>query len=332
MEALAAAGRSWIGTSHRQAPVRDVVREVRAGLRELFALPDGWEVVLGNGGSTAFWDVATFGLIERRSQHLVFGEFSGKFADAAAAAPHLDAPEIIRSEPGTHPAPVADAGVDVYALTHNETSTGVMMALRGRPEGDGARRGRRDVGRRRAAVVPGRGRRLLLRAAEVLRLRRWPVAGAAAPPRRVERIERIAASGRWVPASLDLRIALENSRADQTYNTPALATLFLLADQLRWMLGNGGLAWCVARSAAVGRAILYGWAEARAYAHAVRRRPGRAVDGRRHHRPRRASTPRRCPPSCAPTASSTPTPTASWGATSSASGCSRRSTPTTSRR
>ena len=177
LDALAATGTSLMGTSHRQAPVRNVVGRVREGLAELFTLPDGYEVVLGNGGATAFWDVATFGLIERKSQHLSFGEFSAKFATAVAAAPWLDEPSVIRSEPGSLPAPVAEAGVDAYAWAHNETSTAVMAPVV-RPAG--SRRGlagphRRHLGRRRPAGRPRRDRRLLLRAAEVLRLRRRPV-------------------------------------------------------------------------------------------------------------------------------------------------------------
>jgi len=263
MEALASAGRTWMGTSHRQAPVREVVREVRSGLRELFDLPDGWEVVLGNGGSTAFWDVAGFGLIEARSQHLVFGEFSGKFADAVARAPHLGEPEITRSEPGTHPPLGATAsGVDVCALTHNETSTGVMMDLR-RPSGEALVVVDATSG---AGGLPWSPAEV-----DVYYFAPQKCFGsdgglwlACCSPAALQRIEGIATSGRWVPASLDLRIALENSRAEQTYNTPALATLFLLADQLRWMLERGGLAWCVARSRH-SASLLYGWAEARSW-------------------------------------------------------------------
>ena len=259
LDELAAAGRTWMGTSHRQSPVRAVVHKVREGLRELFTLPDGWEVVLGNGGTTIFWDAATFGLIEARSQHLTFGEFSAKFAEAASRAPHLEAPEIVSSQPGTHPAPVPAVGVDACALTHNETSTGVMMELR-RPPGD--------------ALV-------LVDATSAAGGLAWSPAEvdayyfapqkcfgsdgglwiACCSPAAIERIERVAASGRWTPASLDLRIALENSRAEQTYNTPALATLFLLADQLGWMLAQGGLPWCVDRSRR-SAGLLYGWAEA----------------------------------------------------------------------
>ena len=265
VRALADVAGSWMGTSHRQKPVKDVVASVRRGLTDLFSLPDGYEVVLGNGGTTAFWDAATFGLIEERSQHLVFGEFSSKFADAVAAAPHLKDPDRIETEPGTHPVARAADGVDLYALTQNETSTGVAMPLE-RPAGtDGAL----------VAVDATSG-------AGAMRWRATDVdvyyfapqkvfAGdgglwlAICSPAAVERIERISASGRWVPASLDLLIALENSRKDQTYNTPALATVFLLDQQLQWFNDNGGLEWSAGRSDR-SASILYGWAEASTFA------------------------------------------------------------------
>ena len=187
VQALAAASGTYLGTSHRQKTVKNVVGSLRAGLTSLFSLPDGYEVVLGNGGTTCFWDAATFGLIEHRSQHLTFGEFSSKFATAAAAAPHLGDPEVISSEVGTHPLPVARDDIDLYALTHNETSTGVddaHPAARGRRPA-GRRRGpggrRRHLGRRRPAGRPDRVRRLLLRPPEVLRLRRRAVGGPALP-------------------------------------------------------------------------------------------------------------------------------------------------------
>jgi phosphoserine aminotransferase len=266
MSALAAAGRSWMGTSHRQAPVRSVVGSLRAGLRELFSLPDGWEVVLGNGGTTAFWDVATFGLIERRSQHLTFGEFSGKFAEAAKAAPHLDDPVVVTSTPGTHPDAVATPGIDAYALTHNETSTGVAMALR-RPAGA-------DDGSLVLVDATSAAGGLPWDTGEVDVYYFAPqkcfasdggLWVALCSPAAVERIGAIPASGRWVPASLDLRIALDNSRLDQTYNTPALATLFLFDQQVQWMNGNGGLPWAVERCR-TSSAIVYEWAEARPWA------------------------------------------------------------------
>jgi phosphoserine aminotransferase len=266
VEALAAVGATWLGTSHRQAPVKSVVASVRSGLRELFGLPDGWEVVLGNGGSTAFWDVATFGLIEARSQHLTFGEFSSKFADAAAAAPHLGEPVVVSSPAGTHPALAATAGVDTYALTHNETSTGVMMDLR-RPAGA-------DPGALVVVDATSGAGGLPWDPTQVDVYYFAPQKCFAADgglwialcsPAAVERVQRIAAGGRWIPASLDLKIALDNSRLDQTYNTPALATLFLLDQQTQWLNDQGGLTWAVARCRE-SSASLYDWAQARPWA------------------------------------------------------------------
>jgi phosphoserine aminotransferase len=262
LDALVAAGRTVLGTSHRQAPVKGLVGSVRAGLAELLRLPDGWEIVLGNGGTTVFWDVATFGLIDRRSEHVVFGEFSTKFADASAAAPHLDEPVVIAGEPGDHPEPVADDSVDLFALTHNETSTGVAMALR-RPAAEN--------GALVAVDATSAAGGLPWDPAEVDVYYFAPQKGfasdgglwiAACSPAAVERIERIAASGRWRPASLDLGLALTNSRLDQTYNTPAVATLVLFDDQLRWMLDRGGLDWCVTRTRSSSD-HLYAWAEKR---------------------------------------------------------------------
>ena len=264
LDALAGVGRRLMGTSHRQPPIKELVGSVRAGLRELFSLPDGWEVVLGNGGSTVFWDVATFGLVEQRSQHLVFGEFSQKFADAAAAAPHLGQPMVVSSEPGTHPAAIA-ADVDTYCLTHNETSTGVAMQLT-RPAGIGDALVIVDA----TSAAGG----LAWSPSEVDVYYFAPQKSfasdgglwiACCSPRAVERIESIAASGRWTPASLDVKIALDNSRADQTYNTPAIATIFLLDQQLQWMLAQGGLSWCAARTAE-SAGIIYNWAQQSAYA------------------------------------------------------------------
>jgi len=264
--ALAAVGSSWMGTSHRQAPVRDLVGAVREGLHALFDLPDDWEVLLGNGGSTCFWDIATFGLIDERSEHLVFGEFSAKFADAAARAPHIGEPLLVTSAPGTRPTVVAQLGVDLYALTHNETSTGVMMELR-RPRGA-------DDGALVVVDATSAAGGLPWSTAEVdvyyfAPQKCFASDGglwlACCSPAALERIEAVAATGRWVPASLDLRLALENSRLNQTYNTPALATLFLLEQQLRWMLDNGGLSWCVERCRR-SASTLYGWAEERPWA------------------------------------------------------------------
>ncbi|WP_431947698.1 phosphoserine transaminase [Actinacidiphila sp. bgisy167] len=261
LSALAATGTSLMGTSHRQAPVKDLVGRVRDGIRELFALPEGYEVVLGNGGSTAFWDIATHGLIERRSQHLSFGEFSSKFAKAAKLAPWLDEPTVVSADPGSHPEAVAEAGVDVYALTHNETSTGVAMPLRRVP---GADEGALVL----VDATSGAGG-LPVDIAETDVYYFAPQKSFAADgglwiavfsPAALERAERIAASGRHIPAFFDLPTAIDNSRKNQTYNTPALATLFLLNDQLEWINGKGGLDWAVRRTAA-SSGHLYGWAE-----------------------------------------------------------------------
>jgi len=261
LSALAATGASLMGTSHRQAPVKNLVGRVREGVKELFRLPEGYEVVLGNGGSTAFWDIATHGLIESRSQHLSFGEFSSKFAKAAKLAPWLAEPTVISSDPGTHPLPRAEAGTDVYALTHNETSTGVAMPIS------------RVAGAEEGALVlvdatSGAGG-LPVDIAETDVYYFAPQKSFAADgglwigvfsPAALERAERIAASDRHVPAFFDLPTAIDNSRKNQTYNTPAIATLFLLADQLEWINGRGGLEWAVSRTAD-SSSRLYGWAE-----------------------------------------------------------------------
>ncbi|HZD67578.1 MAG TPA: phosphoserine transaminase [Actinomycetes bacterium] len=257
--ALAGAAPTYLGTSHRQPGVRSMVARLKAGLRDLFSLPDGYEVALGNGGASVFWDVAVFSLIERRSQHLVFGEFSSKFA-AAAAAPHLERPEVIPSSYGTHPEPRPDPEIDLYALTHNETSTGVSMPVR-RPAGvDGLVAVDGTSG---AAGLP-------LDPAELDVYYFSPQkcfasdAGlwlALLSPRALERSASVAATGRWLPASLSLQVALESSRADQTYNTPSLATLFLLVHQLEWLNAQGGLDWACKRCDRSAE-IVYGWAEA----------------------------------------------------------------------
>ena len=263
--ALAKANSNLLGTSHRQAPVKNLVGSVRQGLSDLFELPDGWQIVMGNGGSTMFWDVATFGLIRRHSTHAVFGEFSSKFAEAAAAAPHLGDPTVVRSEPGDHPELVAVEGADVYALTHNETSTGVAMELR-RPQHTGDALVVVDA----TSAAGG----LLWEPAQVdvyyfAPQKCFASDGglwlAACSPAAIDRIRSINASKRWTPASLDLNIALENSMANQTYNTPALGTLVLLDEQIRWMLEHGGLEWCSTRSA-TSAAHLYSWAESRPWA------------------------------------------------------------------
>jgi phosphoserine aminotransferase len=243
--------------------VKNIVGSVRSGLMSLFNLPKGWEIVMGNGGSTVFWDVATFGLIRERSHHLVFGEFSSKFAEASAAAPHLADPVVVSSDSGMHPEPSADASCDVYAYPHNETSTGVAMT----------------------PVRPAKDGLVVVDATSAAGGLMWDPANvdvyyfapqkcfasdgglwlAACSPAAIERIREIKASKRWMPASLDLSIALDNSVANQTYNTPALATLIMLDEQVKWMNTNGGLSWAAGRSAQSAE-TLYSWAAASSYA------------------------------------------------------------------
>ncbi|NNN00850.1 MAG: phosphoserine transaminase [Acidimicrobiaceae bacterium] len=264
LAALVADAPTYLGTSHRQATVRNKVGEVRDGLRDLFNLPDGYEVLLGNGGTTCFWDAATFHLVANHSQHLSFGEFSSKFASSVKDAPHLSDPQIIKSEVGTHPRAVADDSVDLYALTHNETSTGVMMNIE-RPAG--------STGIVAVDATSAAGG-LMIDPAQFDCYYFAPQKSFASDgglwlaicsPAAIERIETLAASGRWTPAFFDLKIALDNSRLNQTYNTPALATIHLMASQIKWMNDNGGLAFSSGRS---GRSaeILYTWADASDFA------------------------------------------------------------------
>jgi phosphoserine aminotransferase len=264
LAALSASGHSILGTSHRQKPVKNVVKRVREGLTSLFNLPEGYEVVLGNGGSTAFWDIATFGLIEERSQHLVFGEFSSKFAAAAKEAPFLGEPTVIKSEPGSHPVATAEAGIDVYALTHNETSTGVAMPIL-RPAGtDGALVLVDATSAAGGLMVDAKEFDTYYFAPQKSFASDGGLWIAVMSPAAIARAEKIKASGRWVPAFFDLGIAIENSRLDQTYNTPALVTLMLLAEQIEWMNSNGGLSFAAGRSAQSSE-ILYSWAEKTSY-------------------------------------------------------------------
>ncbi len=267
VRALADVGRTLLGTSHRQAPVRTLVGRVRAGLGELFGLPDGYEVALGNGGSTAFWDLATLCLVEQRSAHAVFGEFGSKFAAAAARAPFLAEPVVTEVPAGTSATPAAADGVDVYAWPHNETSTGAVAPVRRVP-------GSADQG---ALVVVDATSAAGGLAVDVAQTDAYYFAPqksfssdgglwlAVLSPAAVERAARIESSGRWVPEFLSLTTAVRSSRADQTLNTPAIATLVLLAEQVDWMLANGGLAWCAERTA-TSAGHLYGWAEARDWA------------------------------------------------------------------
>jgi phosphoserine aminotransferase len=267
---LAAEGAAVMGTSHRQKPVKSLVGEIRAGLSELFSIPDGYEVALGNGGATAFWDAAAFGLVERRSAHLSFGEFSQKFATVTKGAPFLDDPIVVSADPGDAPDPdqlgaaVGDGGADLLAWAHNETSTGVMAVVK-RPAGTGGMLVAIDA-------TSGAGG-LPVDISQVDAYYFAPQKSFAADgglwlavlsPAAQERIKTLHASERWIPEFLSLHTALENSLKDQTYNTPAVATLFLLGDQIRWMLDGGGLDGCVARSRASSD-HLYGWAESTHY-------------------------------------------------------------------
>jgi phosphoserine aminotransferase len=263
VERLTAAAPTLLGTSHRRPAVKDQVRRIRSGLAELFSLPEGYEVALGNGGATLFWDAATFGLIRRRSAHAVFGEFSAKFAKAAGAAPFLDEPLLVRAEPGGYPQLAAAEDVDLYALTHSETSTGVAMPIV-RPAGEGL------VAVDATSAAGG----MAFDPREVDAYYFSPQKAFASEgglwlallsPAAIERIEQIRASDRAVPAMLDLGIALDNSRADQTYNTPAIATLFLMAEQVDWLNEQGGLPWA-AKDCAAKAEHIYAWATASDYA------------------------------------------------------------------
>ncbi|HEU5001971.1 MAG TPA: phosphoserine transaminase [Actinomycetota bacterium] len=266
LSALVSEGAAVLGTSHRQAPVRNLVGRVRDGLRSLFALPEDYEVVLGNGGATAFWDVAAFGLIRRKSQHLSFGEFSSKFAKAVGRAPFLEAPTVVESAPGSRPMPHAEGGVDAYAWPHNETSTGVMTTVR-RVEGADP-----DALVLIDATSGAGGLPVDIMQADAYYFAPQKCFAsdgglwlALLSPAALARVDEIASSGRWVPDFFDLPTALDNSRKNQTYNTPAVATLFLMAQQIDWINGQGGLAWAAERtSTSSGR--LYAWADRTPYA------------------------------------------------------------------
>ncbi|MEV8359765.1 phosphoserine transaminase [Microbacterium sp. NPDC076895] len=263
LEALVTRGASLLGTSHRQAPIKNLVGSTREGLAELLRAPEGYEIILGNGGSTAFWDAAAFGLIERRSQHLAFGEFGSKFA-AAAKAPWLEEPDVRKTEPGTGGVSEPVEGVDVYAWPHNETSTGVSAPIARVTADPGAltvidatsAAGGIDFDAAQADVYYFAPQKNLGSDGGL-----WY---ALVSPAAIERIERIAASDRYIPEFLSLKNAIDNSRLNQTLNTPAVATLLMLDEQVRWILDNGGLAWAGAKTAATS-ATLYAWAEATAY-------------------------------------------------------------------
>ena len=265
LAALATEGAALMGTSHRQAPVRELVGRVRAALRELFQLPSDYQVVLGNGGTTAFWDAAAFGLVRERALHLSYGEFSSKFAEVTRGAPFLADPVVMAAQPGAAPTPTADPTCDVIAWAHNETSTGVMLPV-SRPAGA-------DSALVTIDATSGAGG-LPVDPAQFDVYYFAPQKSFAADgglwlallsPAALDRIAELDGSGRWIPPFLSLATAVDNSAKNQTYNTPAVATLFLLAQQLAWMLRNGGLDWCVARTTE-SSSTLYGWAERSTYA------------------------------------------------------------------
>ena len=264
--AVAAAATTLLGTSHRQAPVKNLVGRVREGLSTLFELPAGYEILLGNGGTTLFWDAATFSLIEKKSQHLSFGEFSSKFAAAAKAAPFLDDPDVIEATVGTRAEAVAKPGIDLYGLTHNETSTGVVAPIV-RPSGvdDGAIVAVDATSIAGGIVVDPTQFDCYYFAPQKCFAADGGIWLAACSPAAIERIDRISASDRWIPAILDLKTCVDNSRSNQTLNTPAVATMIMLAEQVDWMLSNGGLSWAASRSEK-SSSILYGWAESSSFA------------------------------------------------------------------
>ncbi len=266
ISALDEVSTSYLGTSHRKPTVRNQVARLRRGIAELFSLPAGYEVVLGNGGSTAFWEMAVFGLIRRRAQFLSFGEFGAKFAKAAKAAPFLDQPHVITAPPGSAPQFASTLGIDVYATPHNETSTGVAVPVQ-RPVGMDA-----DALLLHDATSAAGGINVDITQSDVYYFAPQKCFGsdgglwvAAMSPQAIARAEELKSSGRYIPAFLDLMTAIDNSRQEQTYNTPALATIFTTAEQVEWFLQNGGLPWCAARTQESAQ-TLYTWAEASDYA------------------------------------------------------------------
>jgi phosphoserine aminotransferase len=264
LAALAASGAEFMGTSHRQKPVKSLVGRVRTGLKDLFSLPDGYEVVLGNGGTTAFWDAAAFGLVRDRSLHLTYGEFSSKFAKVTQGAPFLADPVVIKADPGSAPVPQSAEGVDLIGWAHNETSTGVMVPV-SRPAGsDNALVAVDATSGAGGLPVKAEDFDVYYFAPQKCFASDGGLWLALMSPAALERVAEIGASDRWVPEFLSLPTALDNSTKDQTYNTPAVSTLFLLAEQLDWMNGNGGLAWTTGRTQD-SSSRLYTWAEKTSY-------------------------------------------------------------------
>ena len=265
-DAVAAAGSSLLGTSHRQAPVRNLVKSVQEGVSELFNAPEDYQVVLGVGGATAFWDTAAFGLVREKAQHLSFGEFGSKFAKVTNSAPFLDDSVILQADPGTRPVPRVESGVDVYAWPQNETSTGVAAPVH---RVDGADD---DALVLIDATSGAGGLPVDVQQSDVYYFS--PQKNFASDgglwlglfsPAAIERAEEIAATDRWVPDFLNLKTAIDNSAKNQTYNTPALATLIMLNEQLTWMNTNGGLDFATGRTKDSSDRV-YTWAEASSYA------------------------------------------------------------------
>lgn len=262
--ALGTIGVELLGTSHRQAPIKNLVGEVRSGLADLFDLPDGYEVLLGNGGSTAFWDAAAFSLIEKRSQNLVFGEFGGKFA-SASKTPFLEAPHVIEAPAGSRSEVEISEGIDVYAWPHNETSTGVMAPV-SRVHGDAGALTVVDATSAAGGInIDASQTDVYYFAPQKNFASDGGLWFALFSPAAIERVEKIAASGRWIPEFLSLKNAVDNSRLEQTLNTPAIATLILLNEQVSWINNNGGLAWADSRTKE-SSGLLYNWAEQASYA------------------------------------------------------------------
>ncbi len=329
IDAIVAGAKDVIGTSHRQPAVKNVVGEVREGLSDLFKLPEGYEIVLSLGGATAFWDAATFGLIDKKSAHLSFGEFSSKFAKASKLAPWLEEPDVFESETGDTPSISAFEGTDadVVAWAHNETSTGAMVPIH-RPNTDAlvavdatSGAGGLPVDMSQADVYYFSPQKCFASDGGL-----WL---AAMSPAAIERIAKIKESGRFIPAFLDLQTAVDNSRKDQTYNTPAVATLLMLADQVKWMNEHGGLEGMVARTTQ-SSSLLYKWAENNEFTSLMWQTQQSVHSSSARSISPTPLTQRRSPRPCAPTAFWTPSLTASSAATSSVLACSRRFPPRTS--
>ena len=263
--AVSDAATSVMGTSHRQAPVKDVVGRVRDGLSSLFSLPEGYEVVLGNGGTTAFWDAAAFGLVREKSLHLTYGEFSSKFAKVTGGAPFLADPIVVSSDPGTAPEPTSDPSVDLIGWAHNETSTGVMLPVT-RPAGSENALVAIDATSGAGGLpVDITDTDVYYFAPQKCFASDGGIWVAIMSPAALERVAEIAATDRWCPDFLSLPTAVDNSAKNQTFNTPAVATLLMFANQIEWMNSQGGLDWCVARTAD-SSSRLYDWAEASEFA------------------------------------------------------------------